>query len=83
MSQIFRYPGGKSKKQIREQIIAKFPKKYSEYRDVMVGGGGIFFHVPITKKRWINDVACLFLNWWTVVKNNRMFIDAVCYWLVG
>jgi len=56
MSQIFRYPGGKSKKQIREQIISKFPNKYSEYRDVMVGGGGIFFHVPITKKRWINDV---------------------------
>lgn len=53
---IFRYPGGKSKKQIREQIISKFPKDYEEYRDVMVGGGGIFFHVPIDKKRWINDI---------------------------
>jgi DNA adenine methylase len=53
---IFRYPGGKSKKQIREQIIAKFPKNYKEFRDVMVGGGGIFFHIPPAKKRWINDL---------------------------
>jgi len=53
---IFRYPGGKSKKSIREEIICSFPKKYSEYRDPMVGGGGIFFAIPTNKKRWINDL---------------------------
>lgn len=53
---IFRYPGGKSKKQIREQITSRFPKNYSEFRDAMVGGGGIFFYVPVDKKRWINDL---------------------------
>lgn len=56
MSQIFRYPGGKSKKSIREQIISRFPKKYSEFRDATVGGGGVYFHVPTDKKRWINDI---------------------------
>lgn len=53
---IFRYPGGKSKKSIREQIFIRFPKEYDEFRDVMVGGGGIFFNVPKNKKRWINDI---------------------------
>jgi len=53
---IFRYPGGKSKKLIREQIISRFPNNYLEFRDAMVGGGGIFFHIPTTKKRWINDL---------------------------
>ena len=53
---IFRYPGGKSKKSIREQIMTKFPKEYGEFRDAMVGGGGIFFNIPKDKKRWINDL---------------------------
>ena len=53
---IFRYPGGKSKKSIREQIMMKFPKNYLEFRDAMVGGGGIFFSIPKDKKRWINDM---------------------------
>lgn len=53
---IFRYPGGKSKKSIREQIFTRFPKEYKEFRDAMVGGGGIYFNIPVDKKRWINDI---------------------------
>jgi len=53
---IFRYPGGKSKKSVREKILKRFPKSYSEYREPMVGGGGLFFHIPLDKRRWINDV---------------------------
>jgi len=53
---IFRYPGGKSKKSIREGILDHFPLSYDEARFPFVGGGGIFFHVPTNKKRWINDV---------------------------
>lgn len=52
---IFRYPGGKSKKSVREKIVANFPQNYAEFRDIMVGGGGIFFHIPVDVKRWIND----------------------------
>lgn len=52
---IFRYPGGKSKKSIREKIMKRFPDHYKEFRDAMVGGGGIFFGVPADKHRWIND----------------------------
>jgi DNA adenine methylase len=53
---IFRYPGGKSKKSIREKIIKRFPKNFHEYREPMVGGGGLFFHISSDKKRWINDI---------------------------
>lgn len=53
---IFRYPGGKSKKSVRQKILAHFPDNYSEFRDAMVGGGGIFFAIPTTVKRWINDL---------------------------
>jgi DNA adenine methylase len=67
---IFRYPGGKSKKSIREQIMMRFPKEYSEYRDVMVGGGGIFFHVPTNKKRWINDIDENLMSVYFALKND-------------
>jgi len=53
---IFRYPGGKSKKSIQEKILKYFPEEYEEFRDCMVGGGGIFFAIPKDKKRWINDL---------------------------
>jgi len=53
---VFRYPGGKSKKSVRERIFKYFPLSYDEIRIPFVGGGGIFFHVPINKKRWINDI---------------------------
>lgn len=53
---IFRYPGGKSRKSVREKIMSRFPETYFEFRDALVGGGGIFFGVPIDKKRWINDI---------------------------
>lgn len=53
---IFRYPGGKSKKSVREKIFSYFPKTYKSFREGCVGGGGIFFHVPIEKDRWINDM---------------------------
>lgn len=52
---IFRYPGGKSKRSVREKIFSRFPKEFSEYREPMVGGGGIFFHIPTNIRRWIND----------------------------
>lgn len=52
---IFRYPGGKSKKSIVEKILSKAPNTYREYREAFVGGGGIFFNIPLDKSRWIND----------------------------
>jgi len=53
---IFRYPGGKSKANVRERIFKYFPYSYEEVRIPFVGGGGIFFHVSPSKKRWINDL---------------------------
>ncbi len=56
MNTIFRYPGGKSKATIRKLILKYQPRRYSEYRDPFVGGGGVFFAVSPQKKRWINDM---------------------------
>lgn len=67
---LLRYPGGKSKKFVRDQIFSRFPKKYTEFRDVMVGGGGIFFHIPIDKKRWINDLDDNLINFYQELKSN-------------
>jgi len=52
---IFRYPGGKSRKSVREKILSKAPSSFSEYRDPFVGGGGIFWTINSSVKRWIND----------------------------
>jgi DNA adenine methylase len=52
---IFRYPGGKSKKSILEKIFSKAPKKYNEFREPFCGGGGVFFRIDPSVKRWIND----------------------------
>lgn len=56
MNSIFRYPGGKTRKSVRDKIFARFPKQYDEYREPFCGGSGIYFNVPIDKKRWINDI---------------------------
>ena len=56
MNSIFRYCGGKSRKSVRDTILGYSPGSYSEYREACVGGGGIFWSIPTSKKRWINDV---------------------------
>lgn len=53
---IFRYPGGKSRRSARQKILSYFPETFSEYREPMVGGGGIFFAIPTEVKRWVNDL---------------------------
>lgn len=75
---IFRYPGGKAKKSVREKIISLFPKEYSEYRETMVGGGGIFFNIPITKKRWINDLDINLISVYKALKNNPLEFITKC-----
>lgn len=56
MNSIFRYPGGKSKWSVSSKIMQHAPFEYSEYREPFVGGGGIFWGISKTKKRWINDL---------------------------
>lgn len=56
MQSIFRYPGGKTKKFIRNWIHSRCPRTaVSEYREPFVGGGGIFFDAPEYDRCWIND----------------------------
>lgn len=56
ISSVLRYPGGKTKASIRQKILARFPSRFNEYREPFCGGAGIFFSVPPTVKRWINDI---------------------------
>jgi len=76
MYTIFRYPGGKSKKSIQERILKYFPKSYVEFRDCMVGGGGIYFCIPTTVKRWINDLDADLMSVYCALKYNSVdFIE--------
>jgi DNA adenine methylase len=57
---IFRYPGGKSRRDARKAILEHMPptESFQEFRDATVGGGGIFFAISEAgpeKRRWVND----------------------------
>lgn len=57
MKSIFRYPGGKAK--AAKKIFSYIPSTINEYRETMVGGGSVFFHLRDelpNVKCWINDV---------------------------
>lgn len=56
MRSVFRYPGGKTRKQIQDWIWSHRPEGIQEYREPFVGGGGIFFITPPSIERWINDM---------------------------
>lgn len=74
---IFRYPGGKAKKHIREKILGRFPNKFSEFRDAMVGGGGIFFAIDKSIKRWVNDVDPYLMSVYLALKDRSdKFIES-------
>lgn len=52
-----RYPGGKSR--ALEQITARLPAAFSEYREPFVGGGSLFIRLRQTRPAlpvWINDL---------------------------
>lgn len=53
---LFRYPGGKSKKSVRQKILSYAPLFYEEARFPFVGGGGIFWCIEAGIQRWINDL---------------------------
>ncbi len=55
MQSIFRYPGGKTRKRVREWVLKHSPPDSKEYREPFVGGGGIFFGISPFENRWIND----------------------------
>jgi len=76
ISSIFRYPGGKTKKSVREWILSHAPSSFSEYREPFVGGGGIFFSIDPDKSRWINDAdECLLSVYRALKERPQDFID--------
>ena len=49
-----RYPGGKTR--VAARLAQYFPESHTDYREVFAGGGAVFFHKPLVKKNWINDL---------------------------
>lgn len=48
-----RYPGGKT------NVVKRFAEhipEHTEYREVFVGGGAMFFYKPKAERNWINDL---------------------------
>ncbi|MFW6172508.1 MAG: DNA adenine methylase [Elusimicrobiota bacterium] len=78
MQSIFRYPGGKTKSGIKRKIMGRFPYKYEEYREPFVGGGDIFFSIPIQKKRWINDINKDLISVYLALKNRPKEFELLC-----
>ncbi len=73
---IFRYPGGKSKRSIRDKI-GQFFSDFSEFRAPFVGGGGMYFgiHPHDVKSRWINDInSGLMAVYWALRDRPKKFI---------
>ncbi len=68
-----RYPGGKQK--AIQQISQFLPGKVNEFREPMVGGGSVYFHVRsigLAKKYWINDKFHELVKFWETVQNPQL-----------
>lgn len=68
-----RYPGGKQK--AIELISAKFPARFAEYREPMVGGGSVYFRartLELAQKYWINDLFEELVAFWRTVQNQEL-----------
>jgi hypothetical protein len=52
MRTIFRYPGGKSSRPIREWILSHRPAGVHAYREAFIGGGGVFFAAEGFRSYW-------------------------------
>jgi len=70
MQSIFRYPGGKTRKGVRELILGYAPERFTEYREPFVGGGGIYFSIDPKKTRWINDANRHLVNVYESLRDN-------------
>ncbi len=70
-----RYPGGKSRQSIREQIL-NHASEFLEYREPFCGGSGLFFGLPTHKTRWINDINPHLIEVYKALKDRpKEFID--------
>lgn len=78
MQSIFRYPGGKTKKQAKQWILDNAPGSYEEYREPFVGGGGIYFSIDKAKRRWINDKDEYLISVYEALKNDPEIFIAKC-----
>ncbi len=74
----FRFPGGKSKKSIRQRILKYAPKIYHEFRSPFVGGGGIFFAIDPNIKRWINDIDIDLISVYKALKERSEEFIEIC-----
>lgn len=75
---VFRYPGGKAKASALSQIKAVFPSRFQEYREPFVGGGGVFWTLPRSMRRWINDRNRPLIAVYEALKNRPAEFAAMC-----
>lgn len=67
-----RYPGGKFR---LSKIIFEYIPEYSEYRELMVGGGSVFLKLLDKypeRKYWINDLNADLIAFWRTLKNKSV-----------
>jgi DNA adenine methylase len=68
-----RYPGGKTR--VAKLFIPHFPE-HTDYREIFAGGAAVFFHKPLAKKNWINDLhPGLYALWRTLRDDFEAFAE--------
>ena len=68
-----RYPGGKTR--VAKLFIPYFPE-HTDYREVFAGGAAVFFHKPLAKKNWVNDLhPGLYALWRTLRDDFEAFAE--------
>jgi len=68
-----RYPGGKTRV---AKLFTPFFPDHTAYREIFAGGAAIFFHKPLAKKNWLNDLhPGLYALWRTLRDDFEAFAE--------
>jgi len=70
-----RYPGGKSRV---AKLLCQYIPEHTDYREIFVGGGAIFFHKPRVRRNWINDLHPGLYAFWRTLRDDVDAFIALC-----
>lgn len=70
-----RYQGGKYK--CGRQLVSLAPLDVDEYREPFAGGIGVFWHLPKSIPRWVNDINADVIRFYKSLRDDPTFINRI------